>query len=88
MGTSRGRHRLRNGTRGVGRGSLICTTWISPSITPRGVAIGREKGVTLGGELTGFGASKMGGSRVVLIWDEAGKYLGSLSYNGRFWAGE
>ena len=43
---------VRNGTRGVGRGSLLCTPWISPIHHPRGVAIGREKGVTVRSELT------------------------------------
>src|SRR5208282_2077253 len=28
-GTSRGRHRQRTGPRAVGRGPLLCTTWIS-----------------------------------------------------------
>jgi hypothetical protein len=28
-GASRGRHRQRTGSRSVGRGSLLCTTWIS-----------------------------------------------------------
>ena len=28
-GTSRSRHRQRTGSRGVGRGSLLCTTWIN-----------------------------------------------------------
>ena len=31
-GTSRGRHRQRTGSRAVGRGPLLCTTWISLSV--------------------------------------------------------
>src|SRR5258708_33002336 len=40
----------------VARGSLLCTTWISPLPSPhRGVMIGREMGVAFGCELTSEG---------------------------------
>jgi hypothetical protein len=50
--TSHDRRRLRTEARGVSRGSLLCTTRISPIPSPKGVTIGCEKGVTFGCELT------------------------------------
>ena len=38
--------------RGAGRGTLLCTTWISPFHHPRGVTIEREMGVAVGSDLT------------------------------------